>query len=74
MATPTFYTVKEVANMLKYTTDHIHRLVREGELPHYRMGKAVRITPDQLNEWLESKRVYTKAQITRFADTRAIAK
>lgn len=65
----TFYTVKEVAEMLKYTTDHIHRLVREGKIPHYRIGKDVRITPDQLNEWLESNRVHTKVRTRAIAGT-----
>lgn len=65
----TFYTVPEVAKMMHLTADHIYRVTNSGELGSFKIGRAVRISQEQLNEWLSSKRQYTKYERTAIADT-----
>lgn len=71
----TFLTVKEVATSLRLTERHIYRLIKEGALPHYRIGGTIRFDTEQIKEWLDSKRVYNKVQTRPMATTlTAIAK
>lgn len=65
----TFYTVPEVAKMLGLSADHIYRVTNSGELGSFKIGRAVRISHLQLDEWLSSKRQYTKYERTAIADT-----
>lgn len=69
MSAQTFYTVPEVAKMLGLSADHIYRVTNSGELGSFKIGRAVRISHVQLNEWLSSKRQYTKYERTAIADT-----
>lgn len=70
-----FLTVKDLATSLRLTERHIYRLIKEGALPHYRIGGTIRFDAEQVREWLDSKRVYTKAQTRTIAETHlAIAK
>lgn len=66
----TFYTISEVADKLRMTTDYIYRLTRTGKLGHYKIGSSVRITQEQLEAFLASKRVYNKSEVGQQADTR----
>lgn len=65
----TFYTIPEVAKMVKLTADHIYRVTRAGELGTYKIGRKVLISQEQLNEWLASKRQYTKYERNVLAET-----
>lgn len=69
MGTQTFYTVPEVAQMVKLTADHIYRVTKSGELGTYKIGRKVLISQEQLDAWLTSKRQYTKYERTVIADT-----
>lgn len=69
MSATTFYTVSEVAKMLHLTADHIYRVTNSGELGSFKIGRAVRISHRQLDEWLSNKRQYTKYERTAMADT-----
>lgn len=62
-----FYTVDQVAEMVQMTPNHIYTLVRTKAIGHYKIGGSVRITDEQLKEWLDSKRVYNKREIDRVA-------
>lgn len=64
-----FYTVPEVATMLRLTADHIYRVTNSGELGSYKMGRRVLISQEQLNDWLATKRQYTKYERTVIAET-----
>lgn len=65
-------TVKDVAKMVKRSTDHIYRCVREGTIPHYKMGRDVRFSLAQVEQWLATKRVYTKVELKTIAEARNI--
>lgn len=65
-----FYTVEDVAKMLRLTTDYVYRLARTGALGHYKIGASVRITQEQLDAFLASKRVYNKCEVRQQANTR----
>lgn len=64
-----FYTVPEVAKMVRLTADHIYRVTKSGELGSYKIGRKVLISPEQLDKWLSTKRQYTKYERTEIAET-----
>jgi excisionase family DNA binding protein len=55
--TPRYYTVKEMAAILKVSTDTIYAAIDRGELPALRMGRgkggAIRVRKDAFEKWLE---------------------
>lgn len=56
--------VKEVAERLALSESKIYQLVRSGELPHYKIGGAVRVSEEQLLDFLTAskrERVEVKA-------------
>lgn len=69
MGAQTFYTVPEVAQMVKLTADHIYRVTKSGELGTYKIGRKVLISQEQLDAWLTSKRQYTKYERNVMAET-----
>lgn len=69
MGTQIFYTVPEVAQMVKLTADHIYRVTKSGELGTYKIGRKVLISQEQLDAWLTSKRQYTKYERNVMAET-----
>lgn len=69
MTMGTFYTVPEVAKMVRLTADHIYRVTKSGELGTYKIGRKVLISQEQLERWLTTKRQYTKLERTEIAET-----
>lgn len=69
MATQIFYTVPQVAELLQLTEDHIYRVTKSGELGCFKVGRMTRITQEQLDQWLASKRRYTKYERNVIAET-----
>jgi excisionase family DNA binding protein len=47
-----FYTVEEVATMLRVSKETIRRLIAEGRLEGVRVGHQVRISKDALDKFL----------------------
>jgi excisionase family DNA binding protein len=50
----TAMTVEEVAELLHVSERHVYKLVQDGILPHFKVGKAVRFDPDKIADWLEA--------------------
>jgi excisionase family DNA binding protein len=48
--------VKQVAERLSVSESKIYRLVEAGELPHHRIGGAIRFSEEQLSEFLQGAR------------------
>lgn len=65
----TFYTVPQVAEMMQVTADHIYRVTNSGELGSFKIGRNVRISQEQLDRWISSKRQYTKYERIEVAET-----
>src|SRR5262249_50876685 len=51
----TALTVKEVAEVLNVSERLIYQQVQIGEIPHFRIGAAVRFEPAALGKWLHGK-------------------
>lgn len=53
----TFYTVNEIAEVLKVSEVWIYKLVRERKIPFVRVaGKTVRFKGSEIEEWIEKGR------------------
>ena len=51
-----FYTVPEVAELLKISQSKMYRLVQRGSIPHVKIGRNVRISESDLKDWLQALR------------------
>jgi excisionase family DNA binding protein len=51
----TALTVAEVAALLNVSGRLVYQLVAIGDIPHFRVGSAVRFEPKALSEWLHGK-------------------
>ncbi len=49
--------VRDVQEILGLSRSQVYELVARGEIPHYRIGKAIRFDPQDLKDWLESKKI-----------------
>jgi excisionase family DNA binding protein len=54
--TARFLTPQEVAGLLRVSPAAIHRLLRRGELPAVRVGRAWRVEETELQRWLRRRR------------------
>ena len=48
---------KEVADTLRIDVSSLYRLIREGKISSYRIGSAVRLSQDDLDEYLKTRRL-----------------
>jgi excisionase family DNA binding protein len=55
-APPALFTINEVARHLGSSTRHVRRLIERGELPVHRLGRLVRVSPDDLARYLAACR------------------
>ena len=51
-----FYTVKELAKLLRVTEMTVYRLVKRAELAAYHIGRAMRFRRDDIEAFLEKHR------------------
>lgn len=47
--------VSEVAQRLRVSKDAAYAMIRRGEIPHIRVGRLVRVSPDALDRWIEEQ-------------------
>ena len=55
-----FYTIKEIAEMLKLTEGTIRRLVKDQQLEAVRFGNELRVTEDALKTYLKKNSTFPK--------------
>lgn len=56
--TPELLTLPEVADVLRVTVRHVYYLVDAGRLPAHQLSpKAIRVSRDDLNNYIEKSRV-----------------
>jgi excisionase family DNA binding protein len=53
---PRLLTIEETADILNESTKTTRRRIKSGELPHVRMGRLIRILPDDLDRFIASRR------------------
>ena len=53
-----FYTVKEAAQHLRLCEKQIRRLIKRGELSAHRFGTALRIKKQDIDDYVEARRVH----------------
>jgi excisionase family DNA binding protein len=46
------WTVSDVARELQCTERHIYKLVSDGKIPYAKVGRLVRFSPAQVEEWI----------------------
>lgn len=51
-----YYTIEEVAKLLKVAYLTVYRWIQSGKLTAYKAGKQYRIKEDDLNKFLEKKK------------------
>lgn len=49
---PVAMTVAEVATLLNVSERHVYKLVQSGEIPHVKIGKAVRFDAKDIADWI----------------------
>lgn len=64
-----YYTVEQVAAKMQLSKDHIYHQLSNGTLGCFRFGNKVRISDEQLQNWIECKRVYSKREVDASAAT-----
>lgn len=53
MATQKILTISEVSELLKVHPITVYRMIKQGRLPHFRIGRVLRFDADQLADWLQ---------------------
>jgi excisionase family DNA binding protein len=48
-----FYTAPEIATLFKTSRALVYRLISQGHIPSVRVGKAVRVTSDSLDKFIQ---------------------
>lgn len=57
-----FFTIKEVAEMMKISRFTVSRLLKSGELKYCRVGRQIRITSKQLYDYSQENTAKETAQ------------
>ncbi|NGM83950.1 helix-turn-helix domain-containing protein [Paenibacillus sp. 7124] len=52
------YSVSELAEYLKVSTDSIYTMVREKQIPHVRVRKRIIFPMNMIEEWLNNQQIY----------------
>lgn len=47
-------TVTELSGIIKFSEQHIYKLVQQGKIPHKRVAKSIRFDLDEIYAWMES--------------------
>lgn len=53
----TLVKVEDVAELLKMSPSKIYRECRKKQIPHFKIGGAIRFDPDEVRDWLEDQKV-----------------
>jgi len=58
-------TVKQVAEQLNVSIGAVYKAIQNGSLEHFRFGSAIRITEEQLTDYLDQTRVTVQPETSR---------
>lgn len=59
---PTVYTVAQVAQRWECSESHVRNMIEDGELPHFRLGKLIRIKKEDVEKWESSASANTNSE------------
>jgi excisionase family DNA binding protein len=46
------WTVKDAARFIKMSQKYVYRLIETGALPHFKLGRSVRLDPEHVESYL----------------------
>ena len=49
--------IDDMAKLLKMSPTTIYRECRKKQIPHFKIGGAIRFDPDEIRDWLEDQKV-----------------
>lgn len=52
---PRTYTLKEVQQILRVSHNTAYELVRRGDLPSFRIGRAIRVSAEALQQFMDGR-------------------
>ena len=52
-----YLSIDEAAKLLGVKRSTVYAWTHRREIPHYKVGKHLRFVPDELDSWIQSKRV-----------------
>ncbi len=52
--TPAYLTIKQAQEYMGVSRTTLYRLMRNGDLPHYRVGTAVRLVPEDIDGFIRN--------------------
>jgi excisionase family DNA binding protein len=55
-ALPALVDIEAVSRSFGISVRQVRRFVAEGEIPYVRVGHLIRFDPDELNDWIDSRR------------------
>ena len=48
------YNIKELSNYLKISPSEIRKLVKQNQIPYFRVGNRIKFEKQSINEWIEN--------------------
>lgn len=48
------YNIKELSSYLKISPSEIRKLVRQNQIPYFRVGNRIKFEKQSINEWIEN--------------------
>ena len=48
------YNIRELSNYLKISPSEIRKLVRQNQIPYFRVGNRIKFEKEKINEWIEN--------------------
>ncbi|MEW6378582.1 MAG: helix-turn-helix domain-containing protein [bacterium] len=58
---PKFYTIKEVAQLLRVSELWVRRRMDKGEIPSFKLGRKRLFKKEEIEQWIESQKDEAKA-------------
>ena len=55
--TTEFWNISGLSSFLRVKASTIYAMVERKEIPHYRIGRLIRFRPDDVQKWLEGRRM-----------------
>jgi len=54
-----YYTVNQTAGLLSVSTKTIRRLIKSGDIPYLRVGRIIRLSHKEIEDWIEKHTFYS---------------